>query len=251
MQRDFTAAERVIDRALALDPKSFSLWSLKAQIAVTSRGDFSAAEKGFAVLDEARRRGGGDAAALKDPEVKAKITEARANVALLQRKYREVLEEVNQLPKEKLESKPHGYVGARIYEGIAREKLGQITEARAAFTEARKSSEEAVQEAPNEPARHAGLAQVLAHLGEKDAAIAEARRAVELRPESVDAFEGPGITETLGAVYALTGENAKAIELIDGLLSRPGNLTVTLLKLDPVWDGLRNDPAFQQVLAKH
>ena len=49
----------------------------------------------------------------------------------------------------------------------------------------------------------------------------------------------------------MTGENAKAIELVDGLLSRPGELTVPLLKLDLAWDRLRGDPDFQKLLAKH
>ena len=109
----------------------------------------------------------------------------------------------------------------------------------------------ALREAPDEPTRHALLARALAHLGEKELAISEAKRAIELRPESVDAFEGPGITETLAQVYALTGENAKAIEILDGLLSRPAELTVPMLKIDSSWDRLRGEPAFQALLAKH
>ncbi len=41
------------------------------------------------------------------------------------------------------------------------------------------------------------------------------------------------MTQALAEVYMVTGENAKAIELLDGLLSRPGDLTVAFLKLDP------------------
>jgi hypothetical protein len=72
-----------------------------------------------------------------------------------------------------------------------------------------------------------------------------------LLPESVDAFSGPGLTQALAEVYMVTGENAKAIELIDGLLSRPAELTVAFLKIDPEVDRLRGDPEFQNVLAKH
>ena len=134
--------------------------------------------------------------------------------------------------------------------GIAHEKLGQVAEARAAFIKAKELAEAAVQEAPNETPRHALLARALAR-GEKETAIGEAQRATELLPESIDAFEGPRMTAALAEVYALTGENAKAIELIDGLLSRPSEVTVALLKIDPATDKLRNDPAFQQVLSKH
>ena len=57
--------------------------------------------------------------------------------------------------------------------------------------------------------------------------------------------------EALAEVYAVTGENAKAIALLDGLLSRPCDVTVALLKIDPAWDRLREDPAFQSMLTKH
>ena len=69
--------------------------------------------------------------------------------------------------------------------------------------------EGAVRTAPNHAPGHANLARARAHLGEKDAAIAEAKRAMELLPESVDAFEGPGITAALAEVYAMTVRKPK------------------------------------------
>ena len=59
------------------------------------------------------------------------------------------------------------------------------------------------------------------------------------------------MTQALAEVYVVTGENAKAIELLDGLLSRPSDLTVAGLKVDPTMDRLRDDPEFQKLLAKH
>ncbi len=108
-----------------------------------------------------------------------------------------------------------------------------------------------VKDAPDEPERHAPLARALARLGEKGAAIREAKRAVELRQESTDAFEGPRIAATLAEVYAVTGENAKAIALPDHLLNVPSHLTVPSLKIDPTLDSLRDDPVFAQMLARH
>ena len=59
------------------------------------------------------------------------------------------------------------------------------------------------------------------------------------------------MTAALAEVCAVTGENLRAIEILDGLPSRPSDVTVPLLKIDPAMDGLRNDPAFQDLLAKH
>jgi serine/threonine-protein kinase len=92
---------------------------------------------------------------------------------------------------------------------------------------------------------------VLAQLNQKDSALAEARRASELQPESKDAFGGPEITEGVAQVYAMLGENGRAIEILDELLSRPSAVTVQGLKINPTWDPLRNDPGFQALLSKY
>ncbi len=98
---------------------------------------------------------------------------------------------------------------------------------------------------------HIQLAKVLAYLGEKDAALAETRRATELLPESKDAFGGPEITAGVAEVHTILGDNDRAIEILDGLLSRPSAVTVQGLKINPIWDPLRNDPRFQALLNKH
>jgi len=108
-----------------------------------------------------------------------------------------------------------------------------------------------VRELPDQADRHSQLALILARLGEKEASIREGNRAIELLPVSVDAFEGPGLVEDLAEVYAVSGDKARAIELLDGLLSRPSDLTVPILRLDPKWENLHGDPAFEQLLSKH
>ena len=58
-------------------------------------------------------------------------------------------------------------------------------------------------------------------VGQKEAAIAEGKRATELLPESEDAYDGPEITCRLAQIYALTGESDKAFRLLDHLLEVP------------------------------
>jgi TolB-like protein/Flp pilus assembly protein TadD len=248
MARNFEAANRVLDRGLVINPNSFSLRTLKSELALCERGDLSVAREALAQFEAAKASG-----KLKDPnpETVTWAALARANISLFDGKYREAIETLHQYSPQMLMAKPHGLIDAYLLEGMVRQKMGQAAEARAAFSKAKDDAEAALQEAPNDAERRASLARCLAFLGEKDAAIAEAKRATELLPESVDAFEGPQITAQLGQVYAVTGENAKAIEIFDGLLSRPSDLTVPFLKIDPALDGLRKDPAFQQMLAKH
>ena len=94
-------------------------------------------------------------------------------------------------------------------------------------------------------------------MGRKEDAIREARRAIELEPESQNAFHGAVHAANLAQVYALTGEAEQAITLIERLLTIPGpvqpglpqSITLAELRLRWEWDSLRRDPRFQKILA--
>jgi TolB-like protein len=247
VQRDFDAANRVIDQALAIDPKSFTLLSLKAKLVIFAWGDFKAAES---AIEKFRQEMNQSPTEQPDPITAIEMPLVQADLSILQRKYPDALKALDHLPPETPEATVPR-IEVCISAGIAHEKMGEAAEARRAFLKAKDLAEAEVRNAPNGASRRALLARALAYLGEKDAAIAESKRAMELQPESVDAFEGPDVTAVLAEVYALTGENTKSIALLDGLLSRPGYLTVTLLKLDPAWDGLRDEPAFRGLLKKY
>jgi len=119
--------------------------------------------------------------------------------------------------------------------------------AQAALERARPVAEQLVREAPDDWASHAQLGVVLAGLGRKEDAINEGKKAVELLPESEDAVEGPQATALLAEIFAWVGEHDEAFRLLDHLLKIPNGLTVSTLKLDPIWDPLRSDPRFQKL----
>jgi serine/threonine-protein kinase len=135
--------------------------------------------------------------------------------------------------------------------GFARKALHDEPGAQAAFRKSKDLLEAQLKQSPDSPDLRILLAKVLAYLGEKDAALAESQRAAELLPESKDAFGGPEITGGVAEVYGVVGETARAIDLLDGLLGRPSNITVPILKLSPVWDPLRKDPRFKALLEKY
>jgi tetratricopeptide (TPR) repeat protein len=126
--------------------------------------------------------------------------------------------------------------------------LNDKEQAHSAFRRARPILEKAIQESSQDASRHATLGIVLAGLGEKDAAIGEGKRAVALLPESQDALDGPKMTVALAQIYAWTGENDAALKLLERSLITPAGLTVSSLKLNPIWDPLRSDARFQALV---
>jgi TolB-like protein/class 3 adenylate cyclase/Tfp pilus assembly protein PilF len=240
--RNFDAANKTIDRGLQINPTDVGLWEYKSKLAIAEKGDLSVSEKAFQTMKSMP---------MTDKD-KLRIANARADVFVLERKYQEGLREAESLPDDLLAPiHPAALYGKYFLIGFARKALQDEAGARAAFLKAKDLLEAQLKESPDAPEIHIQLAKVLAHLGEKDAALGEARRATELLPESKDALGGPEIAAGVAEVHAVLGDNGRAIEILDGLLSRPSAVTVQSLKVNPIWDSLRNDPGFQALLNKY
>jgi TolB-like protein/Tfp pilus assembly protein PilF/predicted negative regulator of RcsB-dependent stress response len=230
----FETADKILGRAIEAAPNSLSARAAKAMLPLDWKGDLSMMEKDLADMPPG-----------VDPE--GLVTFGRVQLLMLQRKFPEALAVLKQLsPDLSHDSKPREFLEGAIYTF-----LNDREKARSAFEHARPIAEQSLREAPNDAFRHALLGQILAGLGEKKAAIAEGKRAVNLLPESQDALEGPKATLELAKIYTWTGETDQAVLLLDHSLSTPSGITVSSLKLDPVWDPLRSDPRFQALIDKH
>jgi serine/threonine-protein kinase len=118
---------------------------------------------------------------------------------------------------------------------------------------ARITIEKLVRERPQDPRFHVALGRAYAYLGRKDDAIREGQRAVELHPISKDALSGQDYIEDLATIYTLVGEYEDAINQLEYLMSIPAGslISVYSLKLNPIWDSLREHPRFKQLLEKY
>jgi len=100
---------------------------------------------------------------------------------------------------------------------------------------------------PDEGTLAAPLSQAYAAMGEKNLALETVQRAVTLLPVAKDAASGPRYEYYLAQVQTILGENSRAISTLSQLLRTPAPITPALLRLDPTWDPLRGDPAFQKL----
>jgi tetratricopeptide (TPR) repeat protein len=88
-----------------------------------------------------------------------------------------------------------------------------------------------------------------AGLGQKNEAIAEARRAVDLIPIAKDSLNGPDFVTNLALVYAWTGERDLAIEQLQTVAKIPAGPSYGDLRFNPYWDSLRGDKRFEKIVA--
>jgi serine/threonine-protein kinase len=211
---------------------------LKGYLAVVWKGDIGFAENQLSSFPPE-----------VDPD--GRLTSARILLLSLQRKFVDALQVLQQFPGGTLASPGNPACPKAFIEGALYLHLGDKAKAQAAFERARVLSEQLLRESPNDAGRHAQYGAILAGLDQKQEAVNEGKRAVELLPESEDAFDGPSLTADLARIYTCVGEHDEAFRLLDHLLQTPNGLTVPVLKLDPTWDPLRQDPRFQALIDKY
>jgi serine/threonine-protein kinase len=116
---------------------------------------------------------------------------------------------------------------------------------------ARKLLEARVRERPNEAFTLIELAWVNLALKNNPEALRLATQAAQSAPVEKDAITGPAILTGLAQIQARAGEPTAAVKTLQRLLAMPAGFSVSIaqLKIDPIWDPIRNDPAFQQLLA--
>jgi TolB-like protein/Tfp pilus assembly protein PilF len=126
---------------------------------------------------------------------------------------------------------------------------GEVASARDAFTRARKEIEGVISQQPDYAQALCALGMIDAALGNKEDAIREGRRAVELLPVTKDSIDGAQLVQYLAVIYAGVGEKDLALEQLRIASSIPGYLSYGSLRLDPLWDPLRGNPDFEKIVA--
>ncbi len=232
--RQWTAAKKHYQDGLQLEPQQIEGWIGLAAAQFGESGSPAASRLTLARLSETLQN-------------KPQVNEARWDYAMLARDFA-VAEKI--VPDRSIEEYP-AFEPAPWFQARLALAQGDRESARRLLEEIKPLHESKAREHPEEPVFHSSLGKLYALLGQKEQAIREARRAVELCPESKDAVAGPLYATNLALVYAQIGEVDQAVTLLAKLLTTPAADKVTLahLRLSWEWDPLRNDPPFQALLA--
>jgi TolB-like protein/DNA-binding winged helix-turn-helix (wHTH) protein/Tfp pilus assembly protein PilF len=140
-----------------------------------------------------------------------------------------------------------------LYLAWALQGAGEADKAASAFTSVAERSSAALADRPDDADLHIALAFAYAGLGQKTEAVAEGERAVALMPISGDALTGADMLAHQAQLYMRLGQPDQAIPLLERVMSMPTGMILSgaLLRLDPIWDPLRDDPRFKALLVKY
>ena len=129
--------------------------------------------------------------------------------------------------------------------------MGDAAAAPDEIAEAQKLVEARLQAEPEDVNALSQLSWIDLALHRDAEAVRVAQKAADLLPVEKDALGGPAALAGLAEIQARTGETAAAVKTLRRLLSIPAGVCISTqrLKIDPVWDPIRQDPGFQQLLA--
>src|SRR6476660_4269678 len=238
--RRFNEALRKFDQVLDIMPGDVDTLAAKAAIA-QAEGDLPRAS---ALL-----------ASIHPPADDPQALETQVYQAILERRHAEIIPRLKEILAKPDPALGYGTGELRFYLGWAQEVAGDHAAAQESWRQARSELDSFLKDQPENFALMGDLALTSMGLGDKAAAFKLTERAMGVIPIEKDAVAGPIPIEILARVSARMGEPDRAIAALQKLLSIPYDgalaqnvpLTPALLRLDPMFDPLRNDPRFQKL----
>ena len=243
MVRQFPAALKLYDRVLDITPNDPDAMAAKAGI-YQAEGNLQEAARFLSEIDW--QTPSEDTLAIKVSQLRLERNYGEA-VRLLQLRQAEF-----HFDSERVKGRD------QVVLAFMQRLAGDAAGAKATAEQARNTLEQLYRNQPDNALVVGPLSHAYAATGEKDSALKLAERAIMLVPRAIDQVSGPTLEENLAFIQMIFGENSRAISTLTQLLQTPYSswiyspapITPAFLKLDPIWDSLRTDPAFQKLCEK-
>jgi serine/threonine protein kinase/tetratricopeptide (TPR) repeat protein len=240
LMRDYVEGERYYQQVLSLSPNYITTYIVPDGslicLYLSSGNEIKARE----TLEEVSKK-------IISPDEKIWLNFYRAMVDTFGKQYEQALKYLALMPSEVLDEQFHFVPKTTIFAQI-HGLMGEKEKEQEYYQSSRLFLENKVKQQLDDSRLHSSLGIAYAGLGLKEKAVQEAIKATELLPITKESWGGTYRIKDLAQVYVMVGEYDKALDKIEYLLSIPGELSIPLLKIDPVWAPLRTHPRFQKLI---
>jgi serine/threonine protein kinase/tetratricopeptide (TPR) repeat protein len=235
--RQYEKKAKFINRAIAAGVKSEYLGEALAEIPMDSRGEMGPFR---AYLDSLP----------KTDDNSTLLTLSKLDLALRDRNFTEAYAVLAEGGKEVYTGDETAVQYPRSFlQGVVARAAGDRARAQAFFQEALPLVQKQLSDDPDYPEALYLLAAIHANLGQKEEALGEAKRMIELRPLEKDHYHGAAFQRYLAVIYTWSGEKDLAIQTLQRVAKIPlPDFNYGDLKLDPLWDDLRGDARFTELI---
>jgi serine/threonine-protein kinase len=235
--RRYPEMTTALDRAISIAPHDVVLRLQRAEVPLNSRADTEPL------------RATCEAILAEDPSSIHTIAAWLLYVALYDRNRAEATHALSQMPLDATWGTENVSFPRAWCAGLVAQLNGDESTSMAQFQLARQQVAKALAGHPDDALILCALGMIDAVLGNKDDALREGQRAVELLPLEKDAIDAAVVRQYLAAIYAWSGEKDLALKELRRCVSIPGHLTYGQLRLDSMWEPLGGDARFQRIVA--
>jgi TolB-like protein/Tfp pilus assembly protein PilF len=235
--RMWPEAKRAASRSLALNPNGLSALRTLFLSCLNGAGDLNEAKRALAMFPE-------------PPRITSFLSVAISAIGpyfhVIERDFAGALKACEKETADPDENRSR--LAARVAVHVL---AGDTTSAQGEIEQARDLLERRMSDRPDDGFAMMQLSWVDLALNRKADALRLAQQGTDLHPLEQDVLTGAAFLTAQAEIQAGAGEPGQAVNILQRLLAMPAGVDISLsqLKIDPVWDPIRNDPGFQQLLA--
>jgi TolB-like protein/Flp pilus assembly protein TadD len=233
LARNYEEAERIYVRTIDLAPDVEDAYQERAENLILWKGDVTSAQK---VIEDGLR-----ISTIRRSETVNGIDYV---IAVMREDYPAAEQAIKRIRGSGIDNQFIFRPSIMMYADLESLK-GAHAAAKLSYDSARVILEHRLKTTPDDERIHSALGIVYAGLGRTAEAVKEAERGVSLLPVEKEAWRGSFRLADLANVYAMVGDQDKAIDLLQRLITIPSELSATFIRLDPRWKSLRGNKRFE------